>query len=194
MLPDANLSFYLLGILQNLHNLMPKKKKVAVMGMGVAGSYLMARLAQTPHSATGYELASKERHDSICAWGTIKPVLNDFCQKAGVDFDKFLIHDGKQMHVKMNNDVNFDIGLHGLCTYNKLGLIKEFIKDADVRYGRPPTPEELDNQYDIIIDCTGFHRAYLPKLKKDFFLPTFEYKVEYDDGVPYDDFYIEPFP
>lgn len=190
----SDLSFYLLGILHNLHNLTPKKKKIAVMGMGVAGSYLMARLAQTPHSATGYELASKERHDSICAWGTIKPVLDDFCQKVGVDFDKFLIHDGKQMHVKMNNNVKFDIGLHGLCTYNKLGLIKEFIKDSDVRYGRPPSHEELNNQYDIIIDCTGFHRAYLPRLKKDFFLPTFEYKVEYDSGVPYDDFYIEPFP
>ena len=166
------------------------------MGMGVAGSYLVARLAQTEHSVTGYEMMPAERHDSICAWGTIKPVLEEFCKKVGVDFDKFLIHDGKQMRVKMGNGAKFEIGLHGLCTYNKLGLIKEFIRDADVSYGRPPAVTELEAKYDMIVDCTGFHRAYLPKLKKDFFLPTYEYKVEYDEEgkVPYDDFYIEPFP
>ena len=46
----------------------------------------------------------------------------------------------------------------------------------------------------MIVDCTGFHRSYLPKISEDFFLPTYEYKVEYENGVPYDDFYIEPFP
>jgi len=46
----------------------------------------------------------------------------------------------------------------------------------------------------MIVDCTGFHRVYLPKMKEDFFLPTYEYKVEYENGLPYDDFYIEPFP
>ena len=30
------------------------------------------------------------------------------------------------MHVKMNDDTKFDIGLRGLCTYDKLGLIKGF--------------------------------------------------------------------
>ena len=164
------------------------------MGMGVAGSYLMARLKNTEHEVTGYERQSKERHDSICAWGTIKPVLEEFCKKVGFDFSNYLIHDGKNMHVKMNNDVKFDIGLHGLCTYNKLGLIQDFIKDSKVIYGTSPTLEELEEKYDIIVDCTGFHRVYLPKLDEDFFLPTYEYKVEYENGVPYDDFYIEPFP
>lgn len=165
------------------------------MGMGVAGSYLMARLSRTGHDATGYELMPAERHDSICAWGTIKPVLEEFCQKVNVDFGKFLIHDGKRMHVNMTDSgVKFDIGLHGLCTYDKLALIKEFIRDTDVHYGKPPKIEDLEDQYDMIVDCTGFNRAYLPKLKEDFFLPTYEYKVEYENGVPYDDFYIEPFP
>ncbi len=164
------------------------------MGMGVAGSYLMARLAGTGHDVAGYEMMPEERHDSICAWGTIRPVLEEFCSKVGVDFGRFLIHDGRQMSVRMNNGVAFDIGLHGLCTYNKLGLIKEFIRDADVTYGKPPALGDLESEYDIIVDCTGFHRAYLPRLEKDFFLPTYEYKVEYEGGVPYDDFYIEPFP
>ena len=90
------------------------------MGMGVAGSYLMARLKNSEHKVIGYERMVEEKHDSICAWGTIKKELTNFCKKTGRNFDDFLIHNGKNMHVKMNNDVKFDIGLKGLCTYNKL--------------------------------------------------------------------------
>lgn len=168
--------------------------KIAVMGMGVAGSYLMARLKDSEHVVTGYERMTLEKHDSICAWGTIKPVLAEFCKKTGRNFDDFVIHDGKTMHVKMNNDVKFDIGLKGLCTYDKLGLIQDFIKDCNVVYGESPKLEYLEKEYDMVVDCTGFHRVYLPKLAEDFFLPTYEYKVEYEDGLPYKDFYIEPFP
>lgn len=180
---------YLLGKVDSQNIL-----KIAVMGMGVAGSYLMARLKDSEHDVIGYERMVEEQHDSICAWGTIKPILDEFCKKTGRDFDDFLIHDGKKMHVKMNNDVKFDIGLKGLCTYNKLGLIKDFIKDSKIIYGKAPKLEELEKEYDMIVDCTGFNRVYLPKLKEDFFLPTYEYKVEYENKVPYDDFYIEPFP
>jgi len=167
--------------------------KIAVMGMGVAGSYLMARLKGSEHEVVGYERNTEERHDSICAWGTIKPVLQKFCIKVGRNFDDFLIHDGKTMHVKMGSGEKFDIGLKGLCTYDKLGLIKDFIKDSKIIYGQSPKLEDLEREYDMIVDCTGFHRVYLPKLEQDFFLPTYEYKVEYEKGVPYDDFYIEPF-
>ena len=168
--------------------------KIAVMGMGVAGSYLMARLKDSEHEVVGYERMIQEKHDSICAWGTIKEELVNFCKKTDRNFDDFLIHDGKNMHVKMNNNVKFDIGLKGLCTYNKLGLIQDFIKDSKIIYGEAPPLAELEKEYDMIVDCTGFHRVYLPKMEQDFFLPTYEYKVEYENGVPYDDFYIEPFP
>ncbi|MBI2127587.1 MAG: NAD(P)/FAD-dependent oxidoreductase, partial [Nitrosarchaeum sp.] len=79
--------------------------KIAVMGMGVAGSYLIARLKNSEHEVVGYERSTQERHDSICAWGTIKSELEKFCKKTGRNFDDFLIHEGKTMHVKMNNSV-----------------------------------------------------------------------------------------
>ena len=85
--------------------------KIAVMGMGVAGSYLMARLNDSEHEVVGYERMIQEKHASICAWGTIKDELVNFCIKTDTNFDDFLIHDGKNMHVKMNNNVKFDIGL-----------------------------------------------------------------------------------
>ena len=38
-----------------------------------------------------------------------------------------------------------------------------------------------------------FHRTYLPRIKNDFFLPTYEYKIQYEDKVPYDDFFVHAF-
>ena len=43
---------------------------IAVVGIGVAGSYLLARLKKD-HEVVGYDRMTEEKHDSICAWGTI---------------------------------------------------------------------------------------------------------------------------
>ena len=166
--------------------------KIAVCGIGVAGSYLISRLKDT-HEVIGFERMPEDRHDSICAWGTCKPRMIELCEKSGVDFNDYVIHDGKNMHVEMNNNKKFDIGLHGLCTYDKIQLIKDFVKGCKINYGTAPKLEDLEKEFDLIVDCTGFHRVYLPKLKEDFFLPTYEYKVEYDGKVPYDDFLVRPF-
>jgi len=167
--------------------------KIAVCGMGVAGSYLMARL-KDDHEVVGFERMEAQNHDSICAWGTIKSTMIELCDKVGIDFEKYVIHDGKTMNIDIHNQKRFQIGLHGLCTYNKMGLIKNFIKDCTVHYGVAPKLEDLEKEFDIIVDCTGFYRMYLPKLEQDFFVPTYEYKIEYKDKVPFDDFYIKPFP
>ena len=100
--------------------------KIAICGVGVAGSYLLARLNKE-HDVVGFERMPQQKHDSICAWGTIKKTMTELCNKVGIDFEKYVIHEGKSMHVQMNNQEQFDIGLHGLCTYDKIGLIKDGI-------------------------------------------------------------------
>jgi len=134
--------------------------KIAVMGMGVAGSYLMARLKDSEHEVVGYERMIEERHDSICAWGTIKSELYKFCEKTGRDFDDFMIHDGKTMKVKMGNGVKFDIGLHGLCTYNKLGLINS--TERIDRGGRHV--QETKNSRSVGLELCGLHVLLLRRL------------------------------
>jgi len=166
--------------------------KIAVCGIGVAGSYLISRLKDS-HEIVGFERMPEDKHDSICAWGTCKQKMVELCKKSGVDFNDYVIHDGKNMHIEMNNNEKFDIGLHGLCTYDKIQLIKDFVKGAKIVYGTAPKLEDLEKEFDLIVDCTGFHRVYLPKLEEDFFLPTYEYKVQYDGDVPYDDFLVRPF-
>jgi len=119
--------------------------KIAIMGMGVAGSYLVSRL-KNDHEVVGFERMEEIKHDSICAWGSIKSTMIDLCKKSGIDFEKYVVHDGKTMHVDMNNQKRFQIGLHGLCTYEKLSLIKDFIKDSEVHFGVNKKLEELESE------------------------------------------------
>ena len=98
--------------------------KIAVAGIGVAGSYLLARLKKD-HEVIGYERMTEEKHDSICAWGTIKSKMDELCSKADIDFEKHVIHDGKNLYIEMSNHQRFDIRLKGLCTYDKIGLIHD---------------------------------------------------------------------
>ena len=166
--------------------------RIAVAGIGVAGSYLISRLKHD-HDVVGFERMSEQRHDSICAWGTCRTKMDELCSKSGVDFSKYVIHDGKKMYVEIGGRDLFRIGLDGLCTYDKIGLIRDLVDGCEIRHGVAPKRADLERDFDLVVDCTGFHRSYLPKIKDDFYLPTYEYRVEYDDGVPFEDFYIKPF-
>ncbi len=166
--------------------------RVAIAGIGVAGSYLASRLKRE-HEVVGFERMRADRHDSICAWGTCRPKMEELCALSGVDFAKYVTHDGRRMHVEVDGQEKFHIGLDGLCTYDKIGLIRDLVDGCEIRYGAAPTRSDLERDFDVIVDCTGFHRSYLPKIKNDFYLPTYEHKVEYENGVPFDDFYIRPF-
>ena len=166
--------------------------KIAVVGIGVAGAYLLARLKKE-HEVVGFERSTQENHDSICAWGTTKRPMQEFAEKCGLDFNDYLIHEGNTMYIEMNSQ-RFTIKLMGLCTYNKIGLIKDMAKGCKIHYGAAPKLQDLESEFDVIVDSTGFHRSYLPRLARDFHLPTFQHKVEYENGVPFDDFYLKPFP
>jgi flavin-dependent dehydrogenase len=165
--------------------------KIAVVGIGVAGGYLLGRL-KNEHEVVGFERSTQENHDSICAWGTTRGPMQEFAKKCDLDFNDYVIHDGKNMYIDMNSD-RFNIKLMGLCTYDKIGLIKDMSKGCKINYGVTPKLADLESEFDLIIDATGFYRMYLPRLAQDFHLPTYQYKVEYEDRVPFDDFYLKPF-
>ena len=72
--------------------------KIAVCGIGVAGSYLIARLKKD-HEVVGFERMTQESHDSICAWASSKNKMIELCNQADIDYEKYIIHDGKQLHI-----------------------------------------------------------------------------------------------
>lgn len=165
--------------------------KIAVVGIGVAGAYLVNRLSKE-HDVVGFERMREESHDSICAWGTTKDVMGKLARKCELDFEDYLLHDGLTMRVEAGKN-SFSIRLRGLCTYDKLRLIKDMSHGVKIHYGVAPEKEELEQEFDLIIDATGFHRALLPKPKSELWVPTIQYKVKYDKR-PLDDFLIRPFP
>ena len=63
--------------------------KIAVVGIGVAGAYILARL-KNQHEVVGFERSTPENHDSICAWGTSKVPMQEFSKKVDLDFNDYV--------------------------------------------------------------------------------------------------------
>ncbi len=163
--------------------------RIAIVGIGVAGAYLLNRLSKE-HEVIGFERMKEEEHDSICAWGTTINGMSNLIKKTGLNFEDYILHNGKRMDIIANT--KFAIRLKGLCTFNKIGLIKDLIKGCKVIYNRM-IDKSISNDFDLVIDATGFNRALLPKLSNELWIPTIQYKVKYDK-LPFDDFMLKPFP
>jgi len=170
--------------------------KIAVVGIGVAGAYIMNQFNDTHDiQITGFERMKEEEHDAVCAWATCKNVMVNYAKKCGLNFDDYILHDGKNMRVDLNEDTHVDIGLRGMISYDKLKLIQDMVKGSQIHFGKAPKKEVLESEFDLIIDSTGFHRNYLPRLDYEMWIPCVQYKVKYENNnLPFDDFYLKCFP
>jgi flavin-dependent dehydrogenase len=166
--------------------------KIAVVGTGVAGAYLLNRIPPE-HEVEAFEMRPEEKWYTVCAWGTSEPFISDLVKMAGFNFHDYVLHTGKSMVVDLGDD-EFNIALRGLVTYDKHRLTHDMIKGHKVHWGQHIT--ELGPQFkdfDIVVDATGFHRSLLPPIKEDIVVPSLEYQVKSDE-LPYKDFVIKPYP
>jgi flavin-dependent dehydrogenase len=163
--------------------------KIGIVGAGVAGSYLAARLSGE-HKVAIYERQARESFDAVCAWGTSRHVMNKLVKPCGINFEDYVLHDGRVMTVDAG-DEQVHIRLKGLCVYDKARLEEDLGENVDVkfsRYLRGPPEEE----HDLLIDATGLTRPLLPRVQDDTLIPCMQYKVKFPKR-PMDDFYIRPF-
>lgn len=170
--------------------------KIAVVGIGVAGAYLMNRLGDDHDiHVVGFERMPKNEHDAVCAWATCQNVMFGLTRKCGLNFDNYVLHDGRHMQVGLEKNESIDIKLKGMVSYDKIRLIQDMIRGTEIKFGRMPRKDELESDFDLIIDSTGFHRNYLPRLESETWIPCVQYKVRYPRGKePFDDFYLQAFP
>lgn len=170
--------------------------KIAVVGIGVAGAYLMNRLNDDhDNHVIGFERMPQHQHDAVCAWATCENVMAGLAKNCGLNFHDYILHDGKHMQVNLGDKGGVDIKLKGMVSYDKLQLIQDMIKGTEIKFGRAPRKDELEPDFDMIIDATGFHRNYLPRLPNELWIPCVQYKVRYAAGKePFDDFYLRSFP
>jgi flavin-dependent dehydrogenase len=158
--------------------------------MGVAGGYLAARLSDE-HQVVGFDRLPREEFDAVCAWGTSKDAITKIIRTAGLNFDDFVMHDGRLMRVDLGEDM-VDIKLQGLCCFDKLRLVQELGDNVPIRFGRNVTRLPTDEDFDLVLDATGLARPLLPRIAEDTLIPCVQYKVKFADP-PFDDFYIKPF-
>jgi flavin-dependent dehydrogenase len=153
--------------------------KFAIIGAGVAGSYLGSVLYNNGHDVTIFEASQRDKHWPVCAWGASRHMLEYFSQKAGLEFNDYIFHVGKKLRMELPNGKEEFLELDGLVTYNKKQWESDLLKDINIKYGNACKKEVFPlNNYDYVLDCTGFHRAFLPKTKGDFIIPAYEYLVE----------------
>ncbi|MEM1922890.1 MAG: NAD(P)/FAD-dependent oxidoreductase [Nitrososphaerota archaeon] len=163
--------------------------KIAVAGGGVAGSYFSS-IMNNEHEVTVFERQGSEEFRAICAWGTSKHEMRRLASNVGISFDEYIFHEGREMVVKLPGEKEFSIKLKGLCTFDKRRFILDMHAKLRVIYGFDVKRANIEG-FDLVVDSTGFHRALLPRLKKDYYIPTVEYLVKYKDP-PFDDFYLMP--
>ncbi|MCS7146272.1 MAG: NAD(P)/FAD-dependent oxidoreductase [Nitrososphaerota archaeon] len=164
--------------------------RIAVAGGGVAGSYLACLLSEA-HEVAVFERQRRERFKAVCAWGTSKHEMRRLSSRIGLNFDEYILHEGKEMIVKLPRGEEFSIKLKGLCTFDKKRFILDMHERLKVKYDFDVRGAQFSD-YNLVVDSTGFHRVLLPKLRRDYFIPTVEYLVKYSNA-PFEDFCLIPF-
>ena len=162
---------------------------IAVVGAGVAGSYLSRMLQDRGHKIKAFESSRIDSHWPVCAWGASKNMLQIFSKKAGLNFDEYILHNGKTLKMYLPKDNIEYLDLKGLVTYDKKRWEHDLLKGVEVSYGTRFTLESFPTtDFDYVLDCTGYHRSLLPKSDYDFVIPAYEYLVENVKGA--NEFYV----
>jgi flavin-dependent dehydrogenase len=154
--------------------------KFAVVGAGVAGSFLASMLTRKDHEVEVFELYKKEQHFPVCAWGASRHMLSHFSKMAGLNFDDYVFHVGERIGIRLPNGKSDYLNCLGLVTYDKKKWEEDLMDGIPVRYGIRCTRDNFPfHNYDHVLDCTGFHRSLLPKPKeKELIIPAWEYLVD----------------
>lgn len=162
--------------------------RFAIAGAGVAGSYLGSMLQTRGHEVEIFESSRPQDHWPVCAWGASRHMLDRFSEKAGLDFDDYVLHVGKRLRMDLPNNKVEHLDLKGLVTYDKRRWEHDLMKGLEIKYGTKVTRDTFPlDDYDLVLDCTGLHRTLLPKSKEDFIIPAYEYLLEGVKGE--DEFY-----
>src|ERR687895_673309 len=162
---------------------------IAVVGAGVAGCYLGKMLHEKGHDVQVFESSHTDNHWPVCAWGASKNMLQIFSEKAGLDFDKYILHNGKVLKMYLPHDNVEYLELKGLVTYDKKKWENDLLRGIEVSYGTRITQDSFPaSDFDYVLDCTGYHRTLLPRSKNDFVIPAYEYLVEDVDDL--NEFYV----
>lgn len=136
----------------------PMKERIAIMGCGSGGSYLL-RLLQQRRPQSQVTLFDRPSANACglkgCAWGLSQPLFSQLCREAGLSAEKYLL--GRYNYAQVNGrrlKAN-------LAVVDKPALIRDLVEGIPLN-----DPDTMDpGRFDRIIDATGYERAYLPPVE-----------------------------
>src|SRR5689334_10033300 len=111
------------------------KLKIAIVGMGVAGSYLINQLTQRGHDVTGFERYTEQNFECVCAWGTSRYGISPFAKKCNLDFEDYVIHEGIKFRMEYGGN-RFVSDVTGLVTFDKHQMVLDMQKGHKIVYGQ----------------------------------------------------------
>lgn len=161
--------------------------KIAIVGAGVAGSYLAFMLSRE-HTVDVFEKKTLENLSRDCAWGTSLRMLQKYAPLIGRNPSDYLrfVSEGFVSKGIIDRDT---------VTFNKHQFFQDLLNSSEalVYYKYKVTKDELE-VYDLVIDATGSARSILPPpqndLKDRWVCPCYQLDVRSRDLT--EDFYFEP--
>jgi len=163
--------------------------KIGIVGMGVAGSFLLNQLSRD-HEVTAFERYPQKSFQCVCAWGTTKDYIRRFAEQCDFDIDDHILHEGRTLLTEVAG-MEIKSQLLGLISFDKQGFVEAMRRGHKVRYNSWINSEEDLKKYgfDMIIDATGL-RVLLPRIEsRELRIPCVQYRVEYE-RPPFEDFYV----
>jgi len=156
-------------------------KKIAIAGMGVAGSFLLRLLLQrgyAPDSIDCFEVKQKTACGiAPCAFGVAKRQFVDILKNVDLDATNYILSTFYRIYID-----DTATGCY-LCTIDKPRLLKDLIGKHPVKI--LDSEERIDtSQYDLVVDATGYKRVYLPPIENDLIIPTIQYKIKTEEYLP----------
>ena len=145
---------------------------LAIAGAGMTGAYLYRILKNEGCEVHLYDRGEGERCGlKPCAWGTSADFI-DLVAKAGLQAEDYILQ--RLDHVVMD-----DVIIRAdLITFDKPRLIKDLLKDAEVRFDPVPI-----GSFDRVIDATGVSRSLLPSIEDDIILRCRQYLIETEEPL-----------
>lgn len=158
-------------------------KKIAIAGMGIAGSFLLRLLLQKGYDADDiycYDVKRPERCGiASCAFGVAKKEFVEILKSVKLDAEKYILNSFNKIFI---DDI---VCKADLCTIDKPKLLHDLIGDKEITI-LDDGERIVTERFDLVVDATGVSRCYLPPInkKEDIVIPTIQYRVKTEEKLP----------
>ena len=156
-------------------------RKIAIAGMGVSGSLLFRLLSKAGYKDIDcYDVKQKTACKiAPCAFGVYRKPFLALLKLVRLNPEKYIVNSFDEIYV------DGVIAKCDLCTIDKPRLMNDLIGKQKVDILDEGEKIFTDNAiYDLVVDATGYARAYLPPIKNDLIIPTVQYRVKSEEYLP----------